>query len=310
VHVLDGLDRSGGLLLSVIDKSLAADDSADGLSDRAFLQRLGARARVLRERRGMTRKSLALEAQVSERYLAQLESGEGNMSIVLLRRVATALGSRLVEIVEPGEGRVERRIISRLLEAVPAHRLEDLTIRLMREFGKEEGARRGRSALVGLRGAGKSTLGQRLAAERAIRYVELDKEIEAESGMPLSELFSLYGQAGFRRFERRTLERLVEGNAQMVLSVGGGIVAEDDTYSLLLSKCFTVWLKAKPEEHMARVLAQGDLRPMAGNTEAMEDLKRILSAREPLYRKADVIVDTSGQSLEDSLNTLRDSVTV
>jgi len=257
----------------------------------------------------MTRKALAREADVSERYLAQLENGEGNMSIVLLRRVAAALGSRLIEVLEPEEGRVERRIISRLLDSVPAHRLEDLTFRLMREFGKEEGVRRGRVALVGLRGAGKSTLGLRLAAERQVRYVELDKEIELESGLPLSELFSLYGQAGFRQFERRTLERLINENTQMVLSVGGGIVAEEETYGLLLSKCFTVWLRARPEEHMARVIAQGDLRPMAGNSEAMEDLKRILAAREPLYRKVDTMVDTSGQTLDESLKCLRDSVT-
>jgi XRE family aerobic/anaerobic benzoate catabolism transcriptional regulator len=186
--------------------------------------------------------------------------------------------------------------------------LEDLTFRLMREFGKEEGARRGRVALIGLRGAGKSTLGQKLAAERAVRYVELDKEIEVESGMPLSEVFSMYGQAGYRRLERRTLERVIDENVQMVLAVGGGIVAEAETYGLLLGKCFTVWLKATPEEHMARVIAQGDLRPMAGNAEAMEDLKRILSARESLYGKADRVVDTSGHSPNESLKSLRDSL--
>jgi XRE family aerobic/anaerobic benzoate catabolism transcriptional regulator len=256
----------------------------------------------------MTRKSLAREAAVSERYLAQLEAGEGNMSIVLLRRVAAALGSRLIEVLDPDDSSVERRIISRLLDSVPAHRLEDLTFRLMREFGKEEGARRGRVALIGLRGAGKSTLGQKLAAERAVRYVELDREIEVESGMPLSEVFSMYGQAGYRRLERRTLERVIDENAQMVLAVGGGIVAESETYGLLLGKCFTVWLKARPEEHMARVLAQGDLRPMAGNVEAMEDLKRILSARESLYGKADRVVDTSGHSPDESLKRLRDSL--
>jgi len=237
--------------------------------------------------------------------------GEGNMSIVLLRRVATALGSRLTDMLEPEENLgVERRMIARLLDSVPAHRLEDLTFRLMRDFGREEAVRRGRIALVGLRGAGKSTLGQKLAAERGLRYVELDHEIERESGMTLPELFSLYGQSGFRRFERRTLERLIAENAQMVLAVGGGVVAEDETYGFLLSKCFTVWLKASPEEHMSRVIAQGDLRPMAGNAEAMEDLKRILAAREPLYRKADVVVDTSGQSLDSSLTALRDSVMV
>jgi XRE family aerobic/anaerobic benzoate catabolism transcriptional regulator len=283
----------------------------DSMTDEAFLQGVGGRVRVLRERRGMTRKSLAREADVSERYLGQLESGDGNMSIVLLRRVASALGGKLIDVLEPQPpGSVERRLIARLLDAVPAHRLEDLTFRLMREFGKEEAARHGRIALVGLRGAGKSTLGQRLAAERGIRYVDLDREIESESGLPLAELFSLYGQSGFRRFERRTLERLINEGTPMVLSVGGGIVAEDETYGLLLNKCYTVWLKASPEEHMARVIAQGDLRPMAGNAEAMEDMKRILAAREPLYRKADAVIDTSGQTPEASLQRLRESVAV
>jgi XRE family aerobic/anaerobic benzoate catabolism transcriptional regulator len=296
-------------MLSFNDNPATADASAS-LTDQAFLRGVGSRARVLRERRGMTRKALAREADVSERYLAQLESGEGNMSIVLLRRVAAALGSRLIEMLEPDErGSAERRMITRLLDSVPAPRLEDLTLRLMREFGKEEAIRRGRIALVGLRGAGKSTLGQKLAAERGRRYVELDKEIEIESGMSLPELFSLYGQSGFRRFERRTLERLIEENSQMVLAVGGGVVAEDETYGFLLGKCFTVWLKATPEEHMSRVIAQGDLRPMAGNAQAMDDLKRILNAREPLYRKADAVVDTSGQTVEASLRILRESVT-
>jgi XRE family aerobic/anaerobic benzoate catabolism transcriptional regulator len=296
-------------MVSLIEDPAYSEELAS-LTDQAFLQGIGSRARVLRERRGMTRKALAREADVSERYLAQLESGEGNMSIVLLRRVATALGSRLVDMLEPDEaGSVERRMITRLLDSVPAHRLEDLAFRLMREVGREEGLRRGRIALVGLRGAGKSTLGQKLAAERGLRYVELDKEIELESGMSLPELFSLYGQPGFRRFERRTLERLIDENSQMVLAVGGGVVAEEETYGFLLSKCFTVWLKASPEEHMSRVIAQGDLRPMAGNAEAMDDLKRILGAREPLYRKADGVVDTSGQTVDASLKTLRDSVT-
>jgi XRE family aerobic/anaerobic benzoate catabolism transcriptional regulator len=296
-------------MMSFNDKPVVVDESA-ALTDQAFLQGVGSRARVLRERRGLTRKALAKEADVSERYLAQLESGEGNMSIVLLRRVAVALGSRLIEMLEPDEmGSVERRMITRLLDSVPAHRLEDLTFRLMREFGKEEAIRQGRIALVGLRGAGKSTLGQKLAAERGWRYVELDKEIELESGMSLPELFSLYGQSGFRRFERRTLERLIEENSQMVLAVGGGVVAEDETYVFLLSKCFTVWLRTSPEEHMSRVIAQGDLRPMAGNAQAMDDLKRILAAREPLYRKADAVVDTSGQTVEASLRDLRKSIT-
>jgi XRE family aerobic/anaerobic benzoate catabolism transcriptional regulator len=288
----------------------AVHDTA-ALTDHAFLQGVGSRVRELRERRGMTRKALAREADVSERYLGQLESGEGNISIVLLRRVAAALNAKLGGLLEPEPAAgVERRLIARLLATVPAHRLEDLILRLMRDFGREEALRRNRIALIGLRGAGKSTLGPRLAAQLHSRYVELDTEIERESGLPLTELFSLYGQAGYRRFERRCLERLLADNAQMVLAVGGGIVAEGDTFELLLGNCYTVWLRARPEEHMARVIGQGDLRPMSGNAEAMDDLKRILIAREPLYRKADAVVDTSGQDVEASLARLRAALTL
>jgi XRE family aerobic/anaerobic benzoate catabolism transcriptional regulator len=275
-------------------------------ADSDFLAALGRRVRELRERRGMTRKRMALEADVSERYLGQLETGEGNVSMLLLRRVAAALNVTLGEVLLPEqEDSVERRLIRRFLERIPAHRLEDVIFRLMREFGHEEAARRKRIALIGLRGAGKSTLGKLLAKELNAPFIELDGEVERETGLPLNEIFSLYGQAGYRRIERRCLERVIEKHERAVISVGGGIVAEEDGFKLLLGNCFTVWLKAAPEEHMARVVAQGDLRPMAGNEEAMDDLKRILAAREPLYRKADAVVDTSGQTTEASLAKLR-----
>lgn len=285
-------------------EELSSDDSD-------FLAALGRRVRELRERRGMTRKRMALEADVSERYLGQLEAGEGNVSMLLLRRVAAALNVTLGEVLLPEqEDSVERRLIRRFLERIPAHRLEDVIFRLMREFGHEEALRRKRIALIGLRGAGKSTLGNLLAKELNVPFVELDGEVERETGLPLNEIFSLYGQAGYRRIERRCLERLIAQHDRLVLSVGGGIVAEEEGFKLLLGNCFTVWLKAAPEEHMARVVAQGDLRPMAGNEEAMEDLKRILAAREPLYRKADAVVDTSGQAMQASLAKLRDFVVV
>jgi XRE family aerobic/anaerobic benzoate catabolism transcriptional regulator len=280
-------------------------------ADSDFLSALGKRVRELRERRGMTRKRMALEADVSERYLGQLEAGEGNVSMLLLRRVAAALNVTLGEVLLPEqEDSVERRLVRRFLERIPAHRLEDVIFRLMREFGHEEALRRKRIALIGLRGAGKSTLGNLLAKELKAPFVELDGEVERETGLPLNEIFSLYGQAGYRRIERRCLERLLQQHDRVVLSVGGGIVAEEEGFKLLLGNCFTVWLKAAPEEHMARVVAQGDLRPMAGNEEAMEDLKRILAAREPLYRKADAVVDTSGQTMQASLTALRDFVVV
>ncbi len=290
-------------------KPHAAEELSSADSD--FLSALGKRVRELRERRGMTRKRMALEADVSERYLGQLEAGEGNVSMLLLRRVAAALNVTLGEVLLPEqEDSVERRLIRRFLERIPAHRLEDVIFRLMREFGHEEALRRKRIALIGLRGAGKSTLGNLLAKELNVPFVELDGEVERETGLPLNEIFSLYGQAGYRRIERRCLERLIAQHDRLVLSVGGGIVAEEEGFKLLLGNCFTVWLKAAPEEHMARVVAQGDLRPMAGNEEAMEDLKRILAAREPLYRKADAVVDTSGQAMQASLAKLRDFVVV
>jgi XRE family aerobic/anaerobic benzoate catabolism transcriptional regulator len=256
----------------------------------------------------MARKALSHAAGVSERYLAQLEGGEGNASVLLLRNVARALGMPMTELLDQRENPVEQRLIRRFLERLPAHRLEDVVFRLMRDFGQEEAARKRRIALVGLRGAGKTTLGSALAKELKFPFVELDREIEREAGISLSEVFLLYGQMGYRRIERRCLERMIQTHEQMVMTVGGGIVSEPETFNLLLLSCFTVWVKAAPDEHMARVVAQGDLRPMQGNVEAMEDLTRILAAREPLYRKADVTLETSGERPEHSLVKLRQAV--
>lgn len=276
------------------------------ISDADFLSALGKRVREARERRRLTRKVLAEQADVSERYLGQLELGEGNASIVLLRRVAAALDVPLVDFLQ-GDPRdaEEQRLVRRLLERVPPGQLEHIVARLTREFGRDEVARRRRIALVGLRGAGKTTLGGLLARQRAVHFVELNREIERETRLPAGEVFSLYGPGGYRRFERRALERVLADRDAAVISAGGGIVAEEDTYDLLLNGCFTVWLRASPEEHMSRVLAQGDLRPMAGNKEAMEDLRRILAARESLYGKADAVVDTTGQTPRQSLARLR-----
>ena len=254
----------------------------------------------------MTRKMMAREADVSERHLAQLEAGEGNVSIVLLRRIAAALHVSLAELFAPeAETRHEKLLIQRFLERLPAHRVEDAMFRLMREFGSEEKARRKRVALVGIRGAGKSTLGSRLGGELNIPFVELDHEIEKDAGMPLGEIFSLYGQTGYREIEKRMLERVLREHERAILSVGGGVVSEKETYDYLLSNCYTVWIKARPEEYMARVIAQGDLRVMGGSGQAMEDLRRILEAREPLYRKADLYLDTSGHTVNESFAELK-----
>jgi XRE family aerobic/anaerobic benzoate catabolism transcriptional regulator len=291
---------------SATDSKVAAADRTTLASEDDFLLFLGKRVRELRNRRGMTRKMMAHEAEVSERHLAQLEAGEGNISIVLLRRVAAAVNVSLAELFSrDAEEPVEMRLIRRFLERLPAHRLEDVVFRLMRDFGHEEKARRMRVALIGLRGAGKSTLGLRLSEDMNIRFIELDREIEKDTGMPLAEIISLYGQSGYRGIERRTLERVLRENERAIVSVGGGVVSEKETYDYLLSNCYTVWIKAQPDEHMSRVIAQGDLRPMSGNAQSMEDLRRILEAREPLYRKADICVDTSGDSVEESFAKLK-----
>jgi XRE family aerobic/anaerobic benzoate catabolism transcriptional regulator len=245
---------------------------------------------------------------VSERYLGQLETGEGNVSIMLLRRLALVLNVPISELLEIEPEQLEQRSVRRFLQQIPRHRMPDILSRLEREVGSERQGRRHRVALIGLRGAGKSTLGRRLSQELGAPFLEMDREIEAESGLPLSELFSLYGQAGYRRFEGRCLNRIIKEYPQAVLSVGGGVVSEASTYDFLLANCFTVWLKASPSEHMQRVIAQGDMRPMAESHEAMEDLKRILIGREPQYRKADVTVDTSGVSVDASFARLRDVV--
>ncbi len=288
------------------DSKAAAPQRTAPTAEADFLLFLGTRVRELRNRRGMTRKMVAREADVSERHLAQLEAGGGNVSIVLLRRIADALNVSLdelfaAEVEEP----LEKRLIHRFLDRLPAHRLEDVVFRLMRDFGPEEKVRRMRVALIGVRGAGKSTLGSRLSAEMNIPFIELDREIEKDTGMPLAEIFSLYGQSGYRSIERRTLERVIHENDRAILSVGGGVVSEKETYDYLLSNCCTVWIKAQPEEHMSRVMAQGDFRVMAGSDQAMEDLRRILGAREPLYRKADVCLDTSESSVDESFAKLK-----
>jgi XRE family aerobic/anaerobic benzoate catabolism transcriptional regulator len=278
-------------------------------SDEDFLRALGVRVREMRSRRGMTRKMVARESDVSERHLAQLELGEGNVSIVLLRRIATALNVSLEELfaAEASESDAKRSLRD-LLERLPAQQLSTVVARLTKEFGASPKDRHSRIALIGLRGAGKSTLGVKLAQAVKAPFIELDREIAKEAGMDLSEIFSLYGQSGYRRIELRVLERILREYPRAVLSVGGGVVSERETYDRLLGSCFTVWVKANPEDYMSRVVAQGDFRAMAENDEAMEDLRRILGAREPFYRKADLHLDTSGESAEQSFRKLKQAL--
>lgn len=277
--------------------------------ERDYLARLGDRVREARARRGMSRKQLAAGSGVSERYLAQLETGQGNVSILLLRQIASALELPLTELLAEDSGdTVELTLTTQFLKRLPRQKLAAVRSQLVRDYGSAQGERMKRIALVGLRGAGKSTLGARLARTLSVPFVELDREIEREAGTSLSEIFLLYGQAGYRRYERRCLERVIEKHNRAVIATGGSIVSEPGTYEFLLSACFTVWLKAEPEEHMARVIAQGDTRPMAGNEQAMEDLRRILEGRAALYRQADVTVDTARKTPEQSLSALRKAV--
>jgi XRE family transcriptional regulator, aerobic/anaerobic benzoate catabolism transcriptional regulator len=277
-----------------------------------YLRLLGERIREARARRGMTRKILARDSGVSERYLAQLESGQGNISIMLLRQVAQAMGLPLAEIVREGpEHPVELTLLIQSLTRLAPAELAEARRLLAQSFGPAmEHERRHRIALIGLRGAGKSTLGAALARELSVPFIELDREIERLAGMDLATLFDLYGQTAYRRHERQALESVIETQKRAVVATGGSLVSEPATYELLLEACFTIWLTATPEAHMSRVVAQGDLRPMADNAAAMEDLRRILAGRRALYARADRTVDTAGKSIEQSLAELNAAVGV
>ena len=283
-------------------------ESVDGEGE--YLRLLGERIREARARRGMTRKILARDSKVSERYLAQLETGQGNISIVLLRQIAHAMGLPLGDLVREEPDRpVELTLLIQTLARLPAKELAQARKLLSDTFGAAVASeRRHRIALIGLRGAGKSTLGALLAKTLGAPFIELDREIERESGTRLAEIFDLYGQAAFRRYERRALESVLERHDRAVIATGGSIVSEPATFDLLLAACYTVWLTAAPEEHMSRVVAQGDTRPMAENEQAMEDLRRILAGRNALYSKADARIDTAGKTVEQSLKELKAAV--
>ena len=276
------------------------------VSEAHYLQQVGDRVRDARARRGMSRRILSRDSQVSERYLAQLETGHGNVSILLLRQIAQALDlpmqALLSDAPEPSE---ELRRATEYLRQLPADKLARAREILLREFGGVDAqVRRQRIALIGLRGAGKSTLGAMLAQRLGVPFIELDRVIEQKSGLGLSVIFDLYGQSGFRRLERECLEEILRQQDFFVLATGGSLVSEAATYEHLLSNCLTIWLRATPEEHMQRVIAQGDTRPMSENREAMAELKNILQGREPLYRRADATVDTSATSLQNAFENL------
>lgn len=272
-----------------------------------FLVALGERVRMLRARKGLTRKALSQGADVSERHLANLELGLGNASILVLRQVAQALSCSLAELLgDETTASPEWLLLRDLLAGRSEAELQRARAALQPLFGgvpRGTADRARRIALIGLRGAGKSTLGQMLADGMDVPFVELNREIERVAGCSLSEIHNLYGPSAYRRYERRALEEAIELHPDAVIATPGGIVSDPATFGLLLARCFTVWLQASPEEHMRRVVAQGDLRPMAGhagNQEAMDDLRRILAGRAAFYGKADLSFDTSGLPLAEA----------
>ena len=272
----------------------------------AYLHRLGERVRMLRNQRGMTRKALAQHAKVSERYLAQLEAGLGNVSIVLLRRIARAIGLPVTQLVHDGaEPPLDLVLLTQFLERLSPDMLGEARKLVTEHFSSpSEDLRRKRIALIGLRGGGKSTLGALLAQQLGVPFIELDREIERRSGATLSEIFDMFGQETFRRAEREALNDVLRQHDQFVVATSGSIVTEPGTLELLLSSCFTVWVRADPEEHMKRVMAQGDMRPMAKSARAMEDLISILKSREPLYAKAEAALTTTAKTPEQNLAEL------
>jgi XRE family aerobic/anaerobic benzoate catabolism transcriptional regulator len=288
--------------------SLIADTDA-----KPTLAELGGRVRAWRARRGMTRRQLANDSGLSERFLADVESGKGNVSINSLEAAARALNITILELLQDAPRPVLARL-NGLLARLDDTQLDEAHAMLAGAFGLANAkGREQRLALIGLRGAGKSTLGPHLATERGVPFVELDREIEREAGTSMNEILLLHGQAGYRRYERRALLRIAQDHADgVVMTTGGSIVSERETFDLLQSRFYCVWLKASPEEHMSRVVAQGDMRPFdatrGASGEAMDDLRRILASREALYARADAVVDTAARTEKQSLKDLERAV--
>ena len=288
----------------------ATDDEAR----HPFLVALGERVRTLRARRGMTRKAVALAADVSERHLANLEYGTGNASILVLLQVAQALQCSLTELLgDVTTSTPEWLLIRELLEKrneADLRRVRMAIGGLLDGYAApvNDAGRQARIALIGLRGAGKSTLGQRLADDLGYAFIELSREIEKFAGCSINEIHALYGTPAYRRYERRALEEAIQIYPEVVIATPGGLVSDAANFNLLLTHCTTVWLQADAADHMGRVAAQGDMRPMAASREAMEDLKRILAGRSAFYSKADLHFNTSGQSVDDAFDALRTQV--
>jgi XRE family aerobic/anaerobic benzoate catabolism transcriptional regulator len=300
-------DLSGGMrrdaaagLERAASERIAAERAGD------FAAAVGRRMRSARAKRGMTRRQLAQASRASERYLAQIEGGQGNPSAIVLKGIAEALDVPMEELLPrtgTRSGELDRNLD--LLRQMPPSELPAIADLIERRAAQTRAADRAqRVALVGLRGAGKSTLGSRLAQRLGCPFIELDRMVEQEYGARIPDLVEIAGLATFRRYERACLERVIVEHQAAVIATAGGIVSSPETYGLLLRHAHTVWIKARPEEHMRRVMAQGDFRPMAQNREAMADLVAILDARSADYARAEAALDTSGDTEEDSFASL------
>jgi XRE family transcriptional regulator, aerobic/anaerobic benzoate catabolism transcriptional regulator len=284
-------------------------ETASDQEKHPLLVSLGDKVRELRTRRPMTRKALAQAADVSERHLANLEYGTGNASILILHQVAQALQCSLAELIgdmttRSAEWLLIRELLAEQDEAGLRKARMALT-EMLATHAPDLEARKRRIALIGLRGAGKTTLGQMLAEHLDLPFIELSREIEILAGSPVSEIQAMFGVNGYRRYERRALDQVIQTYPHAVIATPGGLVADPGSFSQLLQHCTTIWLKADPADHMNRVTEQGDLRPIAASQEAMEDLKAILAGRSAFYSKAEYSLNTSGQSLEQAFAHLK-----
>ena len=280
--------------------------------DAAFLQGLAGRIRDARAQRGMTRSALAADSSVSLRFLAQLEAGDGNPSMLVLQRVAEAMGLPLDMLLTDEPVRSpDHALLSQIVARLSVDELRAARELLAARFpGRSSAARRNcYVALIGLRGAGKTTLGRQLALHRGVPFFELDREVEHEYGATIGEILQLHGQPGYRRFERQCLLNVLDKYPAAVIETGGGLAADPETLPLLLDSCYVVWLRASPEDHMQRVIDQGDMRPMAKSREAMRELKNILKARDPYYKQAALQLMTSGKTAEVCFTELLSALT-
>lgn len=272
-------------------------------SEQAYTAAIGDRVRASRARRGMARKQLSQQSDISERYLAQIESGKANISIVLLHRLARAMLVPLTDLLPDSDPNNLPTPLLELLHRLPGHQL-DTAFRLLSDHFDAEPHRHAGIALIGLRGGGKTHLGDQLGHALGVPFIRISERVEEMGGMNMGEIMALGGQPAYRRLEREALEHVITHHPLAIIEAGGSLVSEPETFQRLLNCYYTVWIKASPEEHMQRVIAQGDTRPMQGNRRAMDDLKQILIEREEDYRKADYTLDTSGRSVEDCLQEL------